>query len=462
MNMNAKLKDLKGRIEALGPEMKQLGEKADRTAEENQRLDAIILEFTDLREQAEREIRLIRTSDQYDQLKQSTGSVTDSAAANAVTGQGQGGADLRQVDRRSIGQRFAESEAVSEWIASGGRGNSRKFSMGRSPIIDDTGRVVDGGPSLTYDGQGPLDRLAVISGTGLPSFMPAPMVLPDIVRPRDYALTMRQVIGNGRTTTDTVYYVKENVFTNAAAFVAESTAFSATTPSATNAKPESNLTFTQDSVAVKTLAHWVPITRQAIADNAQLQSYVEGRLLVGLERVLNSQIANGDGTGENLLGLLNATGVLDLDDAWFAAANPPLNDIGTANERFNRIARAMTVIDVSSDAMATFVALHPYDLEVIRTSTDANRNYFGQGPFVEGPIPTIWGLPVAKDRAIPQGTALVGDGTAAMYFDREDANILIGWINDQFIHNMLTILAELRGALAVFRGAAFAAVDITI
>jgi hypothetical protein len=48
----------------------------------------------------------------------------------------------------------------------------------------------------------------------------------------------------------------------------------------------------------------------------------------------------------------------------------------------------------------------------------------------------------------------------AAIWDREDANILVDTINDQFVRNMLTILAELRAALTVFRPSAF--VDVTL
>lgn len=463
--MNARQREIGARLDALGPLMKPIVEKSGPlTTEDKENLTNYKNEMLALADEGELLAHSMSAMDRQKELLKSRGSVTDSPEAGAVSGQVQGGADVRQIDRRSIGQRFAQSQAVKDWLGGPeikGR-ESAKFRLGRAPSFDDAGAEIPSGPSFTYDGQGPINRLAVISGTGLPSFMPAPQVLPEIVRPRDYALTMRQVISGGSTTTDTIYFVKENVFTNATAPVAESTVFDPTTPSATNAKPQSSLTFTQDSVAVKTMAAWVPITKQAIADNAQLQSYVEGRLIVGAERTLNSEIANGDGSGEHLLGLLHVTGLLDLDDAYFSGLNPALPNAADNNAIFNRLLWAATLIETSSDALATFIALHPYDLARMRMFSDANRQYMSGGPFVEGPIPTLWGLPVARDRDIPQGTALVGDGTAAMYFDREEANILIGWVNDQFIHNQLTILAELRGALATFRPAAFAAVDITL
>ena len=55
------------------------------------------------------------------------------------------------------------------------------------------------------------------------------------------------------------------------------------------------------------------------------------------------------------------------------------------------------------------------------------------------------------------GTVVVGDWSAmaATLFDREDAVVRMGYINDQFVRNMQTLLAELRAAFVVWRPTAF-------
>jgi HK97 family phage major capsid protein len=88
-------------------------------------------------------------------------------------------------------------------------------------------------------------------------------------------------------------------------------------------------------------------------------------------------------------------------------------------------------------------------------------NYYGTGPFGNGGTATnLWGLRVVEDEHIAAGTALVGDGRMAAVWDRMQAQIFIGTIDDQFVRNMLTILAEERLALTVFRPAAFAIVTL--
>jgi HK97 family phage major capsid protein len=69
---------------------------------------------------------------------------------------------------------------------------------------------------------------------------------------------------------------------------------------------------------------------------------------------------------------------------------------------------------------------------------------------------TVWGIPVVESEAIDENTGVIGDWSmGASLFDREQAAIRVGTINDQMIRNMQTILAELRAAFVVWRPAMF-------
>ena len=66
-------------------------------------------------------------------------------------------------------------------------------------------------------------------------------------------------------------------------------------------KPKSGpFSFDLITTTLKTVAHWVPITRQAADDNAQLMGYINGRLTYGLEYQLDRQILTGNGTTETV------------------------------------------------------------------------------------------------------------------------------------------------------------------
>ena len=258
-------------------------------------------------------------------------------------------------------------------------------------------------------------------------------------------LTILDLIPRSGTTSDTISYVAETTFTNAAAPVPQASATTGTS----GTKPESTLIYTQQLAPVRTIAHWLPVTNRMLQDAPALRGIIDARLLLGLNLTLESQIISGDGTGENLLGLLNATGI-------------NVTGVGAGNDQ-DAIFRGMTMVRVTGLSIPTAIALNPLDYQTIRlarenaaTATAGAGSYIMGPPSQPGPA-TLWGLPIAQSLGLPQGTALTGAfDMDCMLFDREEGNIRVGYIDQQFIRNMQSILAELRAAFVVWRGAAFA------
>ncbi|MEX0755300.1 MAG: phage major capsid protein [Actinomycetota bacterium] len=62
--------------------------------------------------------------------------------------------------------------------------------------------------------------------------------------------------------------------------------------------------------------------------------------------------------------------------------------------------------------------------------------------------------------AMPAGSALVGDFTRAILWEREAVNIAVGTVMDDFIRNIVRVLGEMRAAFAVVRPTAFSLVDL--
>jgi len=118
-------------------------------------------------------------------------------------------------------------------------------------------------------------------------------------------LMLRDLVTNGTTSSDTIEYARFNGFTNAAAPVAEATA----TAGSSGTKPESAMAMTTVTTPVRTIAHWIPITKRAMSDAAQMLTLIDNLLLYGLEEEVEDQMVAGDGTGENLTGLSTVSGI---------------------------------------------------------------------------------------------------------------------------------------------------------
>ena len=118
--------------------------------------------------------------------------------------------------------------------------------------------------------------------------------IPGIVIPGQRRLTVRDLLTPGRTASNSVQYVKETGYANAAATVSET--------SGPN-KPQSDIKFDVLTSNVTTIAHWVLATRQILDDVPMLQSYIDGRLRYGLALIEENQLLNGSGTGTDLAGI---------------------------------------------------------------------------------------------------------------------------------------------------------------
>lgn len=261
-------------------------------------------------------------------------------------------------------------------------------------------------------------------------------------------LNVVDLVPRNTTESDTIEYVQETTFTNSAAFTAEATGFSASalaTGTGTGLKPESALAYSTQTATVRTLAHWIPVTNRMLADAPAIRGIIDTRLLFGLQKTLNTQIVSGDGTGENLTGILNSgTGVVA---------------IGT-DSRIDALYKGRTQVMWTGFGRPTAYVLNPTDWQNIRLARESTATAT-PGTYLFGPpnstgFDTLWGIPVVVDPTMTQGTGLVGDFTqGATLFDREQGNVRVGTVNDQFIRNMQTILAELRVAFVVWRPSVF-------
>ena len=434
----AKLAEMRERINYVSAEMRKLAQKDERSEEDESNLDAYLAEFNDLGPKIIREQQIEEATHDNGQTAQRVSGVVPQAGAEE--------AEKVAREYKSLGERFADSEQVKHFREFGGR---RSDPMGVGSFYHADAATAQHRAGMTA----PEVRDLVYTGA-LPASYIAPQMLGGVYRGDDLEGTIRSVLINGQTSSDAITFFRETSFTNNAAAVAEASATTGTT----GLKPESALALEEATVSVKTLAHWIPITRQTLQDAAQMRTYVEQRLLDGLRLVESDQLLNGDGTGANILGLTNQTGVQVLDAAAFTA--DPVADTGSANENFNRILRARVNIRATGRARANFVVVNPADSETFLTATNTSGDYYGAGPFSGNGTANLWGMRVVEDENQDAGVALVGDGRMAAVWDRMQAQILIDTINDQFVRNMLTILAEERLALTVFRPQAFALVTL--
>jgi HK97 family phage major capsid protein len=260
---------------------------------------------------------------------------------------------------------------------------------------------------------------------------------PGIVTEARYALRLRNVLPARPTTAAVIDFVKVNTPMSIASPVAEA-----------STKPENAVSFTSVSEKVRTLATWIPATRQVLDDFTELRGYIDGALAYAVNKDEEIEMLSGDGSGEHLNGLIPQatdfdTGLLTASAGW---------------QRLDIIANAIGQIAVAAETDPTFVVLNTADWWKLRLTKDGFGRYILGDPQGGATNPNIWGLDVVPSNAIAVGTFLVGSGSPAAIEirDRMDVTVEISTEHsDYFTKNMVAIRAEKRVALIVKRPASF-------
>jgi len=239
-------------------------------------------------------------------------------------------------------------------------------------------------------------------------------------------MTVRALLAPGTTSSNQIEYDREIGFTNNAAPVAEGAL-----------KPQSEIQYGEEKADVRTIAHWMRASVQILADAPGLQSMIDQRLRYGLAYVEEQQLLNGSGVGQNLEGLVTAS----------TAYSAPL----VASQMIDTVRYAMLQVALA-EYPPNGIVLNPIDWAYIETLKDGEGRYLIGNP--QGTIGAqLWGLPVVPTQAMGVDKFLVGAfDLAAQIFDRQNATVEVSTEDqDNFVKNKVTIRAEERLALAIYR-----------
>lgn len=198
--------------------------------------------------------------------------------------------------------------------------------------------------------------------------------------------------------------------------------------------------------ALKKVAAWWDMSDEMVEDAPFMVSEINNRGIYLLSIAEETQLLSGSGTGANVLGLLNRSGI----QTELQAASPDT----VADTLF----RAMTKVQTGTGLSADGIVINPADYQALRLAKDSNGQYYGGGFFAgqygQGGVveqPPLWGLRTIVTSAIPAKTVLVGAFKAAATVYRkggvrvESTNSDLG----KFTTNTITTRVEERVALAL-------------
>ncbi len=249
-------------------------------------------------------------------------------------------------------------------------------------------------------------------------------------------LTVMPTLMMGRANSDAIHYPIENTWTNNAAVTVEG-----------NLKPESDLDFLDVTKNIKTIAHKIKVSKQALADSSFLSSYIDRRMRHGVNQAIESYVIS-DAT-DGWVGNSTATTPADTTDIY-----------GLANKMKYEI--------IAAEYEPAYFYMNPSDwstAETTRRATGDDAFIAGTGAVAyvnNGLTPMLWGLPVVLTNSVPAGTMYCKAMDADMYADRESTVVeMFEQDEDNVSYNRITVRAEARGAECVFAPLAIRSGDIT-
>lgn len=231
-----------------------------------------------------------------------------------------------------------------------------------------------------------------------------------------------------------VKFMQETDYSNDSEEVAEGGAY-----------PEGGLVLEEQSVLVRKIAVFLPVTDEQLEDEPRARDYVNNRLARMLRERLDGQILNGSGSAPNIRGILQTSGI-------------QTQAIGS-DSALDAIYKALTKVRHTGFAEPDAIVMHPNDWQAVRLVRTTEGVYIWGNPSEAG-REQIWGIPVIVTNAIAEGTALVG--AFRDYSEialRRGIDIQVSNSHEgMFTQGQQAIRADFRVALVVYRPTAFCTV----
>jgi HK97 family phage major capsid protein len=204
-----------------------------------------------------------------------------------------------------------------------------------------------------------------------------------------------------------------------------------TAEGALKAKIDFDLVLAQ--ATVRKVTAFVKVSKEMLDDVPLMEAEINQELTEKINLKIDVQLLSGDGTGQNIVGILeNATAFAA---GSFAASVDEANNQDVLRVGINQVMVALF--------QPNYIVMHPSDVTAMDLQKASDGHYV-LPPFSTGSNTIIKGIPIVSNTGVTEGDFLVGDFTKSGVRFREGLVFDIGYENDDFTKNFVTILAEAR------------------
>lgn len=247
----------------------------------------------------------------------------------------------------------------------------------------------------------------------------------------DMPMGVIDVISKGTTDSNMEYMIPGKFTNNAAEW----------TPG--TIKAESDESWGKDEATMFWLAHSMPVSRDTLSNYGQLQAILSNDLMTGLRLKEAAALLNLD-SSDTKKGILKKAGIQK-----YAAKQ--------GDTLYDSVRRMKTMSWMETGIFPNYVAMHPLVTEHLDLMKDKNERYMMLT--ING---RMWGVPIVEDVNLVSGEdesqkygVLLFNSNSATWYTAESDALQIGLVNDQFVRNEFTLLAEGKHLITVQRPKSF-------
>ena len=235
---------------------------------------------------------------------------------------------------------------------------------------------------------------------------------------------IRELINNGTAVSNVISWVEQTGVEGAPGGTAEGVLKN---------QIDFDLVVVNESVIKRTA--FIKVSTEMLGDIDFMRSEINNELTTRLSLDIDNQILNGDGTGQNLNGIIT--------QATAYAAGVFTGTLTASANLVDVLTTAVNQIEIANH-FPTVHVIHPSDLTTLRLIKDTDKQYISRLQDTNGTM-SLDGIPIVTNTGIAQNTFLTMDGTKDTVFSKGAMAIQIGLDSDDFTKNFRTILIEWRG-----------------
>lgn len=212
-----------------------------------------------------------------------------------------------------------------------------------------------------------------------------------------------------------------------------------------SAKTQADFDLVEAKTNVRKITSFIKTSKEALDDIPALAGEINNELVTLIKLKKDSEVLAGPGTGNTLSGVITNATAFTGGALALSVVTPNNYDVLVAG--ITQIATAEVISGQPAGFMANVIVMNPSDVALMKLTKDANKNYIF--PVTLPGSTSVMDVPVISNARMTAGDFLIMDSSKGNLRIKEDITLSVGYENDDFTKNLVTILAEMRLAFYI-------------